>query len=115
MSAPCWDAWKRLMADWGSSGRSCRRPSTHRLTCRDVLRNDRIGTALANRSPASPYRASWARRTGHSATSSSEELVPAEVAALAAYCVVNGFVNETRRNYRDGVRLRVMLRPGESA
>ena len=40
---------------------------------------------------------------------------PAEVAAVAACCVVNGFVNETRRNCRDGVALGVMPRPGESA
>jgi hypothetical protein len=43
--------------------------------CRDVLRKDRIGTALANRSPASPCRPHGPRRTGQSATSSSEELV----------------------------------------
>ena len=53
----------------------CRRPSTHRLTCRDVLRKDRIGTALANRSPASPCRPHGPRRNGQSATSSSGELV----------------------------------------
>jgi len=40
---------------------------------------------------------------------------PAEGAAVAACCVVNGFVNETRRIHRDGVTLGVMPRPGESA
>ena len=72
--------------------------------------------ALANRSPASPYRALMAPGAPHNPPPAHpRSWSPAEVAALAACCVVNGFVNETRRHYRDGVRCGVMPRPGESA
>ena len=75
ISGPCWDGWKPLMADWGSSGRrfkscqpdqSSRRPAPYRRTKEPEFDTrygyDRQPVQQPAHNPSVPMRPSTAAR-----------------------------------------------------